>query len=73
MGKVLENTEISHILRYLTDLELMRTMQFPMFGNVKIPMKWKYCAESHIIPSLWVFEEIRSYHEIQIIHRVCVM
>ena len=25
MGKVWENTEISHILRYLADIELMRT------------------------------------------------
>ena len=39
MGKVLENTEISHILRrYLTDLELMRTYAIP---NV-----WE-CKNSH--------------------------
>ena len=37
-GKVLENTEISHILRYLADLELMRTHAI---SNV-----WE-CANSH--------------------------
>ena len=37
-GKVWENTEISHILRYLADLELMRTHAIP---NV-----WE-CANSH--------------------------
>ena len=34
-------------------------MQFPTFGNVQIPTKLKYYVESHIIPRLWVFEEIR--------------
>ena len=43
-------------------------MQFPMFGNVQIPIKWEYFVERHFIPSLWVFEEIRSYYETQIIH-----
>ena len=33
-------------------------MQFLMFGNVKIPIKWKYSVESHMIPKLWVFKEI---------------
>ena len=42
-------------------------MQFPMFGNVQIPKKWKYSVESHIIPMLWVFEEIKSYYETQVI------
>ena len=37
-GKVWENTEISHILRYLADLELMRTHTIP---NV-----WE-CTNSH--------------------------
>ena len=72
-GKVRENTEISHSLRYLADLALMRTHEFPMFVNVQIPIKWKYSVESHIIPRLWVFEEIRSYYETQIIHRAWVM
>ena len=43
-------------------------MQLPMFGNVQIPIKWEYSVERHFIPSLWVFEEIRSYYETQIIH-----
>ena len=38
MGKVWENTEISHILRYLPYLELIRTHA--------IPNNWK-CANSH--------------------------
>ena len=35
-GKVKESTEISHRLRYLADLEFMRThgMEFPKFVNV---------------------------------------
>ena len=37
-GKVWENTEISHIVRYLADLELMRTHSIP---NV-----WE-CTNSH--------------------------
>ena len=37
-GKVWENTEISHILRHLSDLELMRTHAIP---NV-----WE-CTNSH--------------------------
>ena len=45
-------------------------MEFPMFVTVQIPIKWKYSVESHIISRLWVFEEIRSYYETQIIHRV---
>ena len=45
-------------------------MEFPMFVNVEIPIKWKYSVESHIISRLWVFEQIRSYYETQIIHRV---
>ena len=74
MGKVRVNIEISHSLRYLADLELMREpIEFPMFVNVQIPIKWRYSVESHIIPRLWVFEEIRSYYETQIIHRVWVM
>ena len=32
-GKVRENTEISHSLRYLADLALMRNHEFPMFVN----------------------------------------
>ena len=38
MGKVWENTEIFHILRYITYLELLRTHAIP---NV-----WE-CANSH--------------------------
>ena len=73
-GKVWENTEISHILHYLADLELMRTHA--------IPNAWK-CTNSHkmeilllyyqIVPRLWVLEEIISYYETQIIHIVWVM
>ena len=37
------------------------------------PIKWKYSVEIHIIPRLWVLEEIRNYNETQIIHRVWVM
>ena len=74
MGKVRVNTEISNSLRYLADLALIRELiEFPMFVNLQIPIKWKYFVESHIIPRLWVFEEIRSYYETQIIHRVWVM
>ena len=42
-GKTWENTEISHILCYLADLELMRTYAIP---NV-----WK-CTNSHIMEIL---------------------
>ena len=72
-GKAWENTNISHILHYLADLELTRTHGIPNVWNVQIPIKWKYSVESHIIPRLWVFEEVRSYYETQIIHRVWVM
>ena len=68
-GKVWKNTGISHIFRYFADLEL----QSPMFGNAQIPIKWKCSVESHIISRLWAFEEIRSYYETQVIHRVWVM
>ena len=44
-----------------------------MFRNAQIPIKWTYSVESHIIPRLWVFEEIRGYYETQIIHIVWVM
>ena len=37
------------------------------------PMKLKYSVEIHIIPRLWVLEEIRNYNETQIIDRVWVM
>ena len=39
----------------------------------KIPIKWKYSVENHIILRIWVFEEIRSYYKTQIIHIVWVM
>ena len=57
-GKVWENTEISYNLRDIADLELNENPcnSQSMFGNVQIPMKWKYSVESHIIPRLWVFE-----------------
>ena len=42
-----------------------------MFVNVQIPIKWKYSVESNIIPRLWVFEEVRSYFETQIIQHRC--
>ena len=48
-------------------------MQFPMFGNVQISIKWKYSVERHFINRLWVFEEIRSYYKTQIIHILRVM
>ena len=71
-GKVWENREISHILCYLTDLELMRTHAIP---NV-----WE-CVNSHKIEILCGkpyhsqavgFEEIRSYYETQIIYVKCI-
>ena len=37
------------------------------------PMKLKYSVKIHIIPRLWVLEEIRNYNETQIIDRVWVM
>ena len=40
-----------------------------MSGNEQIPIPWKYSVESHIIPRLWVSEEIRSYYETQTIPR----
>ena len=27
----------------------------------QIPITWKHSVESHIIPKLWAFEEIRTY------------
>ena len=73
-GKVWENTVISHIRRYLADLELMRTYAIPNVWECENSHKnWKYSAESHIIPRLWVFEEIKSYDETQTIHRVWLM
>ena len=71
--KIWENTEISHILRYSQIWSWWEPLQFPIFGNVQIPVKWKYSAESHILTRLWIFEEIRSYYETQIIHIVWVM
>ena len=73
MRKAWENTEISHIFCYLADLELMRTHAILNVWESTNSRKWKYSVESHIIPRLWVFEEIRSYYETQIIHRVWVM
>ena len=72
-GKVWENTEISHIIHYLADLQLMRTHAIPIVWELQIPIKWKYSVESHIIPRMWVFQEIRSYYETQVIHIVWVM
>ena len=50
-------------------------MQFSMFGNLQILIKWKYSVDilRHIIPRLWAFDEIRSYYETQIIRIVWVM
>ena len=73
-GKVWENTEISHILHYLADLELMGTHAIPnaweRTNSHKMEILSLYCQ---IIPRLWFFEEIRSYYETQIIHIVWVM
>ena len=63
MGKVWENTEIFHILRYITYLELLRTHAIPNVWECANSHKMKYSVESHIIPRLWVFEEIISYYE----------
>ena len=49
---------------FLATLQIKRKwepMHFSMFANVKIPVKWKYSMESHIISRLWVFEEIRKF------------
>ena len=70
---VWENTQIFHILRDLADFEFREPTQSPMSGNAQIPIKWKYSVESHFILRLWVFEEIRSYYETKIIHKVWVM
>ena len=48
-------------------------MQFPVIGNVRIPVKQKYSVESHFSPSMWFSEEIKSYYKTQIIHKVWVM
>ena len=56
-----ENTDNSQVLLYLADLELVRTMQPPMSGNVEIPITSKYSVESHIILRPWVFEGTRGY------------
>ena len=72
-GKVRENTEISHSFRYLADLEFMRTHGIPNVCECTNSHKMEMSVKSHIIPRLWVFEEVRSYYETQIIHRVWVM
>ena len=55
-GKVWENIEVSQILHYLTDLELMRTHAIPnTIRNVQFSITWKCSAESHILPRLWFF------------------
>ena len=69
-GKVWENTETSHILHYSPDLELMRTNAIP---NVWECINFHKIEIFHTIPRLCVFEEIRSYYETQIIHRVWEM
>ena len=70
-GKVWENTYSLLPCRFRVD---ENPIQFLMFGNLPIPINvnilWKAIA---IIPRLWVFEEIGSYYETQIIHRVWVM
>ena len=69
-GKVLENTQISHRRCYLADLELMRTHAIPNVCECTNSHKMEiYCGKPYL-PWLWVFEEIRSYYETQIIHRV---
>ena len=32
-----------------------------MSGNAQILITWKYSIESHIVPRLWIFEEIWEY------------
>ena len=59
-GRVREDTEISHSLRYLTDLEFLRTHGIPNVCECTNSHKWKYSMESLIIPRPWVFEEVRS-------------
>ena len=36
-------------------------------------VKWKLSVESHFIPGLLVFEELRSHYKTQTIHRVWIM
>ena len=71
--KVRENTEISHSLLSLVDLEFTRTHGIPDVCECTSSHKMEIFCENHIIPRLWVFEEDRSYYETQIIHRVWVM
>ena len=72
-GKVWESTEISHILCYLSYLELMRTHAILKVWECANSHEIEYSVESHIIPRLWVFDEIRSYYETKVIHRAWVM
>ena len=51
MGKVRENTEISHILRYLADLELMRTYAIPNVWECKNSRKMEIlCGKPYHSP-----------------------
>ena len=68
-----KKTEISHSLSYLADLEFMRTHEIPNVCE---------CTNSHKMQIFWGkpyhsqavgFEEVRSYYETQVIHRVWVM
>ena len=38
-------------------------MQFSLFGNVQMSIKFKFSGEGHIIPTL--FKEIRRFYEAQ--------
>ena len=57
--QVWENIVNSQVLLYLTDLDLVETHAIPNV-YVQIPIIWKYSAESHIIPRLWVSVDVRS-------------
>ena len=70
MGKVWETTEISHILRYLAYLELMKIHAIPNVWECANSHKMEIFCGSHIIPSLRIFQEIRSYYKTRVIHRV---
>ena len=72
-GKVWQNTEISHILRCLSDLELMRTHAIPTVRECTNSHKMEiFCGKPYHSQAVG-FEEIRSYYETQTIHRVWVM
>ena len=74
--KVWENTKISHILRYLADLELKRTLAILNIWECTNSRKMEiFCGKPYLnqAEGLRAFEEIRSYYETQIIHIIWVM